>query len=93
MKALIAGLFILTSFAASAESVRQAVTRVEIQNDAACTQVDQTWKKCLNTLCYYSNKYYCSSDLSDFELVVKIKEYTKFDGEKVIKTRGIKIND
>lgn len=93
MKALIAGLFILVSFAASAETINQAVARVEMENDAVCTQVDQTWKKCLNSMCFYSNKYICSTDSKDFNLVIKIKEYTNFDGDKVIKVRSVKVID
>lgn len=91
MKALLIAALTLFSVSAMAESIDGAVARVEMEEGASCTQVDQTLRKCFNTVCLYTNIYSCSSDVESFDLKVKVIEYTNFSNERIIKARGTKI--
>ena len=91
MKTLIVALFTLFSVSAMAGSIDAAVTRVEMNEGATCAQVDQTLRKCFNTVCAYTNVYFCETETGTFDLNVKVIEYTNFSGERIIKVRGTNI--
>lgn len=91
MKAALISLFALLSFSAFAGDVTTAVSNVESENRASCTEVDRSMRKCINTVCVYKIEYFCRGEASDFTTKVGVVEYTNFSGEKVKKTTSVKV--
>ena len=91
MKAVIISLFALLSFSAMANDVSSAVSSVEVENRASCTEVDRTMRKCINTVCVYKIELFCRADAQDFTTKVGVVEYTNLSGEKVTKATSVKV--